>query len=469
MKNIRFLFLLLLISFTINCFADGYKIKVHIKGLKDVDLYLGYHFADKKFVVDTIKIDNKGNGIFEGNEPLKKGIYLIVMPNKTYFEILIDNDQEFSVETDTTDYINNMKFSGSSENNIFLNYNKYMIEQQKKAADIRKKLGNKDIDEDSTKYYKDELTKTNDNVKQKWNEIISENPNSLLAKIVNILIDVEIPDAPVNENGNITDSLFQYNYFKDHFFDHFDFSESGLLRTPLIQNKINYFIKKVIVQNPDSIIKETGKLIEKAKVNDEFFQYIVQLIFNHYNSSNIMGMDRIFVNIAEKYYLSGQATWADSTFLKKIEERVIKLKPNLIGKIAPDLRMITIDGNITTLHQSSKKFTILYFWEPDCGHCKKIIPKLHKLYQKYWEKGVEVFAVYTQVEKEKWEEFINDKGMTDWINVYDPYNLSNYRNLYDIYSTPVAFVLNSKNEIIAKRIDIETIELVLEEEFKKEK
>ena len=41
-----------------------------------------------------------------------------------------------------------------------------------------------------------------------------------------------------------------------------------------------------------------------------------------------MGFDQIFVDIAENYYLSGEAVWADSTFLAKIEEYYVFL----IGK-----------------------------------------------------------------------------------------------------------------------------------------
>ncbi len=156
------------------------------------------------------------------------------------------------------------------------------------------------------------------------------------------------------------------------------------------------------MQHPDSLIYEAKRIINNAQADSAVFQYTLQYLFNLYNSSNIMGFDQIFVAIAETYYLSGQAHWADSSFLSKIEERVIKLKPNLLGQKAPNLKLLSPDGNYYSLHDVDAKATILYFWDPDCGHCKKVTPKLHEYYQQVWDKGIEVFAVYTQIEIEEW-------------------------------------------------------------------
>ncbi len=45
----------------------------------------------------------------------------------------------------------------------------------------------------------------------------------------------------------------------------------------------------------------------------------------------------------------------------------------------------------------------------------------------------------------------------NWINVDDPQHQSNFRQLYDIYSTPVIYILDEKKVIRAKRIGVEQI------------
>jgi thiol-disulfide isomerase/thioredoxin len=176
-----------------------------------------------------------------------------------------------------------------------------------------------------------------------------------------------------------------------------------------------------------------------------------------------MGMDAVFVHIAEKYFLSGQTPWITEETKGKIADRVADLKPNLIGQIAPNFRMSTIGGGVQELHKVKAEVTVVYFWEPSCSHCKKVTPQLRDIYNKYKDKGLEVVAVYTQGEKDKWSEYVDTNKLT-WINVWDPTRVSRYHKLYDIYSTPVMYVLDKDKKIVAKRIGVESLERFIEQE-----
>ncbi|MBO7125685.1 MAG: hypothetical protein J6V74_07585 [Bacteroidales bacterium] len=66
---------------------------------------------------------------------------------------------------------------------------------------------------------------------------------------------------------------------------------------------------------------------------------------------------------------------------------------------------------------------------------------------------------------EKWKKFISEQDMFDFINVFDPYQNTNFRTTYDIYSTPVVYVLNKERKIIAKRLPPETVVEVLNREL----
>ncbi|MBP6426310.1 MAG: DUF5106 domain-containing protein, partial [Bacteroidia bacterium] len=69
---------------------------------------------------------------------------------------------------------------------------------------------------------------------------------------------------------------------------------------------------------------------------------------------------------------------------------------------------------------------------------------------------------------ELWKKFIRDNKLK-WINVSDLYNNTNFRNYYDIYSTPVIYLLDEKKNIIAKRLDTDKVRDFIENEEKKEK
>ena len=97
------------------------------------------------------------------------------------------------------------------------------------------------------------------------------------------------------------------------------------------------------------------------------------------------------------------------------------------------------------------------FWEPNCSHCKKVIPQLYKdLYLPLKDKGIEVFAVCSQNKKEEWMKFVLENKLIDWTNVWDPALTSNFRINYDIYSTPVIYILDATKHIIAKRLDVDS-------------
>jgi len=180
-----------------------------------------------------------------------------------------------------------------------------------------------------------------------------------------------------------------------------------------------------------------------------------------------MGMDAVFVNIARKYYFTGRANWVSSSNLTTIKEEVEKTEFNLIGMKGQDLKLPTMDGEWVSLHETEAPLTLLIFWEPNCGHCKKQIPQIKKeLFEKYKNKGLKVFSVYTQKNVDKWEEFIEKYELYDFINCYDPHNQSNFRQFYNVYNTPVIYLLNKDKEIIAKKVDIKTLEIIIKEEFK---
>ena len=471
MKKIVFISIAIIIGgFTNNLRSQNYNIKLQIENLGDSTVYLGYYYGDKQYAKDTLTLDKKGRGVFSGNDTLKGGIYFILVPGNMFFEIVIDKDKDFSLSTvydgDAGSLTKKLSSKGSKDMDMYLSYQKFMTKQGELAIALRKKLKDND-NEDEVSHIKDSLQVLHNEVKAKWLEVETEHPNSLLTSILLCNKEIEIPEPPKDENGNITDSSFQYNYYKKHYFDYVDFSDERLLRTQFYHPKIDRYFEKLIIPMPDSVIKESRMLLEKASANEEIFKYTLQLLFNKYNNSNIMGMDKVFVFFAETYYLNGKAEWADSAWLKKVEERVLDIKPNLIGNNAEEIRLLSPKDEMISLHMINAEYTILFFYEPNCGHCKKATPKMKELSDKYWEKGVEVLGIYTQFKKDEWLKFIKEFELDNWINGWDPYNQSNYRHYYDVKSTPSIYLLDKDKNIIGKRIDVETVGKILEDEFKR--
>jgi thiol-disulfide isomerase/thioredoxin len=345
---------------------------------------------------------------------------------------------------------------GSKDNEWFYDYLKSAVDLQKTSGELQERLRNAKTKNDSTAIV-DQL-KTNDKKMADYRENFKrEHPESFLTKIFITMPEPEIPkEIPVLPNGR-KDSTFAYHYFKEHYFDNVDFSDNRLLRTPIFGAKMQKYVQDLTAQMPDSIMKTADYIVEKSRADSEMFKYCVWWFTYTYETSKIMGMDEVFVHMVEKYYMTGQAYWMDSAQLVKITDRARKIAPNIIGNVAPELALKDSSGKWQILSKVPAKYTILVFWDPDCGHCQKELPKLKEAYDKWRDKGVKVYAVDIEVDEAKWKKFIREKNL-DWINVNDAAHQSNFRQLYDVYSTPVIYILDDKKVIRAKRIGAEQVD-----------
>src|SRR4051812_41090773 len=81
---------------------NGYEIKVTLKPFKDQYIYLGHYYGKQLPIVDSVKLDQNGTGVFKGPKKLGGGIYLVGYPDRSHnFEILVDKNQKFYVIADT--------------------------------------------------------------------------------------------------------------------------------------------------------------------------------------------------------------------------------------------------------------------------------------------------------------------------------------------------------------------------------
>src|SRR3990170_8338872 len=98
----RFTNTLLALLFALAASAqNGYEIKVTLKPFKNQYIYLGHYYGKQLPIIDSVKLNDKSEGVFKGTKKLGGGIYLIGYPDRARnFEILVDKNQKFSVSAD---------------------------------------------------------------------------------------------------------------------------------------------------------------------------------------------------------------------------------------------------------------------------------------------------------------------------------------------------------------------------------
>ncbi len=448
-----FIYMLIFAAFSHVVFGQKYTIKITVENFSDSIAYLGYHFADKRFVQDTLPVDSNHTVIITSNTPYKSGLYFFYTP-AVYFEFIV-NEPEIILQTKGEDYVANMQVIKSEENRIFNEMQLYVTGKRKTYGKLAARADSLKEDSLALDQIRKKLKAIDTSVKEYQNELITRHPDTFVARMVAAMQKPEIPDS-LNGNDN-EHSIKRYQYYKNHFFDGVDLADAGLLRSPIFHQKIAEFLDKVIIQNPDSVIQEIDFLLNAAAENDEVYRYMLVTLTNKYETSSIMGMDKVFVHLVEQYYLTGTAEWVDADMLQKLSDRIATLKPNFIGNQAPPL--ILNDTLLTTvsLYDVHADYTILYFYDPDCGHCKKKTPVLYEAYGNLRNKNIEVLAINITTNTDRWKEYITENEF-DWINLMDSFGRSDFRYYYDVRSTPTLYILDKDKKIIAKKLDATQVE-----------
>jgi thiol-disulfide isomerase/thioredoxin len=444
--------------------VKGYNIDVTVKGLENNVVYLAYHFGNRQYIQDSVMLDSSGEGNFSGDISLDEGVYILAFPDTRYIEFLISGNQHFALSCEKSDPLNSIKFQNSPDNSTFADFQKRWAELHMKSSSLRARYSSNREISDSTRAIGDAIALNEKEMKSYINRVISENEGSFVATLLKAMLPVEVPEFNISAVITNPDSLrwlMTYNYNKDHYFDNCDLSDERLLRSPLYHGKLEHFFTEVVLQFPDSLIKSIDKVLALAEGSNKTWQYVSVFLFNHFRESSIMGHDAVVVKLADDIYLSGKADWASAEFIENLKKDVDRIRPSLIGNNAINLTMETLKHGIVSLQNIESDFLILYFWEPDCGHCKTATPLLHEFYLKYKDKGVEIFSICTQPDKEAWEKYITSNGLS-WINGWDPDRLTHYDFFYNITATPTIFILNSEKKIIAKKLPAESVEAFIE-------
>lgn len=456
----------LLFCFSVNIFAqNAYEITVKLEGYDNDSIQIANYLMDKQYLRDTAVLDKKtGTYTFTGDEPLAEGMYLIVLPpDNKFFQLLINKDeQKFSLTTDPAKPAETMKIKGSKDNELFYDYLAFLGKQRPLSETYRAELEEAKTDKQKEQAQK-KLEILNESVEKKQTDIIKNHPQTLTAAVIKANRSTPMPDI-VGEDD--TDTQFKkWQWTRLHYFDNIDLADPRLLRMPFLYQRVDNFVEKMTVQHPDSISQSLFRILDDMQPAEDNFKYYLVHYLNKYAASKVVGFDEIYVNLVERYYKTGKASWTEEEQLKKILDNAETLTPLLIGKIAPNIAMEKRDGTKVSLHEVDSPYTVLIFWDPECGHCKKAMPALLEFYDKYNSKGVEIMAVCTRFMKEVescWD-FIEEKEIGVWLNVVDPYHRSKYKLIYDIRSTPQIYILDDKKEIISKKIGSEQLGEVMDQ------
>lgn len=471
MKQV-FTALLLLVSF--NIFGQ-YQITLNIPQYTSGTAYLTYHWGKNLNIADSAQV-SQGKVVFKGTQTLPGGIYSVVLPGKRYMQdFLVDKPQKITITIKDTLRIMDMEVVGSPENDLFNKYQKYTSEKGAILQRSRRDYSAAKNKQDSLKYEKEFLTH-NAELIQYRKDIISTHPESMMAMLLSAMQDPEVLNRnPITRE----DSVANYNHYKQHYWDGISFMDERVLRTPFFIPKFERYYREVIHPAPDSIIADIDYKLLLTRSAPELNRYMLNWLTDEYINPKYMGQDAIFVHLFNKYHSKGLTPWLNEKQMETITRRAYMQMSNLIGEKAADLKLLDSTGKVRSLYDLKADYTVVVFWDPNCGHCKQEVPRIDSMLQAKWKaKNVKIYGVLSENDsKADWVNFTKKHNLTDWTHVHSTdkmeeqerqQNVAGFRQLYDVIQSPTLYLLDKDKRIIGKKLSFEQINSLLDVKWEKD-
>ncbi|MFC4872656.1 redoxin domain-containing protein [Negadavirga shengliensis] len=168
-------------------------------------------------------------------------------------------------------------------------------------------------------------------------------------------------------------------------------------------------------------------------------------------------LDSVIVVLGERY--------PDMRLIHSWKQELEEMRALSIGQPAPEISLPNPEGELVSLSGLRGKYVLIDFWAGWCKPCREENPNVVRLYNKYKDKGFEVFGVSLDRTKEMWLKAIEEDGL-EWTQVSDlKYFNSDAAATYQINAIPATYMIDPDGNILAKDLRGKTLENKLAELF----
>ncbi|PHI19150.1 DUF5106 domain-containing protein [Lewinellaceae bacterium SD302] len=344
-----------------------------------------------------------------------------------------------------------MAVDGSRANELFYDTRRFEVNLQPQIKAANQKLNGLAANTPEREAAQKELDELLARRKQYLEELFANNQDNFYARFKRagqnpeIRKDLTLPDGSPDNEAQVA------AYRKD-FWSNVDFNDTALLRTPVVFNKLKRYMEELTPRNADAVKESADDLLQRVIDKPEYLRYFANWITLKYEpgKTNLMDGEAVYVHMIQNYFTPELAFWSDSMTIYGLQQRAGEMAQSLKGQPGPNITVNDINGNPRTLYDEQAPYLIVYLYNPTCEHCIEQTPKVRD-FVKSRNGEVGLYAIAIDTEEKAWKKFVQEYGMSEFTNVYDPTNRAIYKTYY-VDHTPELYLLNPDREIIGKNL-----------------
>lgn len=451
---------------------NGYRISFSSASMPDGRYYVGQHFRDTYVLTDSATA-LKGAIMFSGKKKLDKGVYVLLDSKKSkMFDFMVDDSQQFGITFDEKKSNAGMVVKGSKANDLMF---KYMAKQdwgREQAKAINEKMKDPSKKDEA----KREMDALSEEMKGFEKDYMQANKQYKFTQLIDMFSVIDVPETIPAGSSDTNLREWQVKYYRSHYWDNVNLKDHSLIYTPHLYDKMNFYFFNILYhQDADTTTKYAEKLLDKVVNDSTMLRYFIEFALPKYErDTKHIGWDQVFVNLVKDYYLKGKCKWASDGEIYNKRQTVDFLSQSLIGAMGQELIMADTNQSENpkdwiSSHALPQKYVMLWFWDPDCNHCKKQTAELKILYDSLTAVGNKVFEVYAvgyESDVDKWKRYVRQHQLP-FINVGGPNVNIDYQEAYNVHGAPTMILLNADRQIIMNKTLATKMVLPFIEEYEK--
>lgn len=275
---------------------------------------------------------------------------------------------------------------------------------------------------------------------------------------IEIFIDQKNNSALVTKVSGSKDAelMFQYEQFRKNSFKKWVKPLRQKLKEARRNNDFE-MIKKLTGEEVNNLAKYTKEIatFTKNKIGHSIAFFYAAIRFDpNLELPYLEKMTQWFLTNRPNLYLT-----------KEFTEKIDRYKKIALGQKAPGFKILSLDGHEVRLSSFKGSFLLLDFWASWCLPCRTENLNYSKLYQKYKDRGFEIFSVALEKNKKLWAQASKKDGVI-WTNTSELKHWdSAIAKEYNVSAIPANFFLDKNGVIIGKNLRGVDLQKKLEEIF----